>query len=218
MAPAMENGEDPLARAERERDVALARVREIEGEREADAREALRHFRNMLSVVRSLAQRTADEADTVEEFRAVFDGRLAAFARVQSAAARDARAGVDLGTIIGDELLSFGIGVGDGVDLSGGPVRLLPRAAGLVALAMHELVAELVAEGGAGSARVVWAGSDGLDIDWIQALNGAEIRPLPEWVRQAIAYELKGGLFEDRMDGELRRRIHLPAACRAPAA
>lgn len=194
---------------------ALARLQELAGERDADAREALRHLRNVLSVVRSLAQRTGDETESVEEFRAVFDGRLAALARVQTAVGRDTRAGKDLGAIIGDELLAFGVGVGEGVELSGRPVRLAPRAAGLVALAVHELAGDFATRGECGPVRVSWTAEDGLDIDWVTPTDGdgCSARALPDWVGRAIAYELRGEVIEDGANGERRRRIRLPGNC-----
>lgn len=198
---------------------ALARLRELAEERDADAREGLRHLRNVLSVVRSLAQRTADETGSVEEFRAVFDGRLSALARAQTAVGRDPRTGKDLGALIGDELLAFGVGLGEEVELSGGPVRLAPRAAGLVALAVHELASDFATRNSRGPVRVSWAVSDGLDIDWITPIGGDGPAPrvLPDWVERSIAYELKGSLVEESTDGERRRRIHLPRSCYAAA-
>lgn len=190
-------------------DAALARL--IKQVREADARENLRHLRNVLSVVRVLARRTADETDELDEFLARFDGRLAAFARVQSAAGGDGR---DLHAMIGDELLAFGMGVGDRVRLDGPPVRLVPRAAGLVALAIHEMVVDHATADGRGSARVAWSGGEGLDIDWVEPLGDRDDpSPLAHWVEQAIAYQLGGELTEEHDGSELRRRIRLPAAC-----
>lgn len=200
---------DVLAQALRERDEAQAHVHEVAAGREADAREALRHLRNVLSVVRALAQRTADEADTVEMFRLRFDGRLSAFARVQSAPARA------LSAIFGDEFLRFGIGIGDGVELTGDPVRLQPRAAGLVALAAHEMVSDHAMAGASGPVRVQWSTDTGLTVEWVEPRDITRAATsLPDWVEQAIGYELKGQLSEWRDAGALHRRIDLPAACR----
>lgn len=186
-------------------------------EREADAREHLRHIRNVLSVVRVLAERSAEEAETVEEFRAVFDGRLAALSRAQSAFG-DPRAGRELGAIFGDELLGFGMGVGAEVELAGPAVRLTPRAASVVALAAHELTCASAGVRANGPVRVEWALDDALSIDWVEPLRAdEEAPPLPYWVEQVLAYELRGGLAEERAEGSLRRRMRLPMAVLLPA-
>lgn len=188
---------------------------ELARERDADAREHLRHLRNVLSVVRVLAERTAEEVGTVEEFRAVFDGRLGALSRGQSAFG-DPRAGRELGAIFGDELLGFGMGVGAEVELAGPPVRLTPRAAGVVALAAHELACASAGVRRNGPVRVEWALDDALSIEWVEPLRADEEAPtLPYWVEQVIAYELRGGLAEERAEA-LRRRIRLPMATVLP--
>lgn len=213
----MEDGAAALARVTEERDAALARARELAEARDGDAREALRHLRNLLSVVRILARRTADEAESLDAFSATFDGRLAAFARVQSVAIGESRAGRDLHAIFGDELLGFGIGVGDAVDLAGPLVRVIPRAAGLLALMAHETVSDYAARGARGTVRVEWNMGEGLRIDWSEPAGSANApAPLPDWLERAIAYELKGSLFDDRAAGGFRRRVDLPAGCVVP--
>src|SRR5205085_4037190 len=52
--------------------------------------------RNTLSVVRSIARRSAETSSTVEEYAAHLDGRLNAFARTQALATRDPEGGLDL--------------------------------------------------------------------------------------------------------------------------
>lgn len=52
--------------------------------------------RNTLSVVRSIARRSAKSSSTVEEYAAHVDGRLNAFARTQALVTRDPEGGVDL--------------------------------------------------------------------------------------------------------------------------
>ena len=120
-----------LAEATRERDAAVARLEEAQEYRQNERREEQHDFRNMLAVVRAVARRSADGADTVEEYAAVLDGRLSAYLHVQAAIARDAGRCVDLLTLIADELLRFvpmlihmGIPI---IGMSGNPKSLLAK-------------------------------------------------------------------------------------------
>lgn len=122
-------------------------------------RAALQHrVRNTLAVIRSIARRTAENSETVEDYRVHFDGRLAAFARTQSHILRASDRGVDLEALLADEFLANR--AGDDVTIAGPEVRLAPRLADLLGLAFHELVANAVQFG-------VLSGDGGrLDVAW----------------------------------------------------
>lgn len=210
-----------LAAAERARDEAIAA-------RARDRRDARHELRNMLGVIRSLARRSADGAAGVEQYRALLDGRLAAYFGVQSAAAIAPERGIDLAGLVGDQLLRFGLRVDEHVAMSGAPVRLSPRAAGLLALVLHEIAADYVASGraeGPGRPRVGWEdGGDALTVEWREdARTGAPMaehsRAWLDWLDQAISYELDGRAEAASTGGPVRYSITLPAACRfkAPA-
>jgi len=109
--------------------------------------------RNTLAVVRSIARRTIERSDTIEEFQMHFDGRIGAFARAQSLVARDPSAGIDLETLIAEELLAHHAHEGDRLTIAGPPVRLDPRIADMLGLAIHELAVNAVKYGGLSSER-----------------------------------------------------------------
>jgi len=81
-------------------------------------------FRNALAIIRSIAKRTADNAETVREYQSHFDGRLGAYARVQSLIARNPNEGVDLGIMVAEELRGQGAQEGRQADISGDAVFL----------------------------------------------------------------------------------------------
>jgi two-component system CheB/CheR fusion protein len=92
--------------------------------------------RNTLSVVRSIARRTAESSESLEDYVRHLDGRLASFARVQGAVTRNPDGRLDLAMLVGNELLSVAAREGDRVTHIEGPkVHLRPRAAETAALA-----------------------------------------------------------------------------------
>ncbi|MEH3158485.1 MAG: PAS domain-containing protein [Sphingomonas taxi] len=113
---------------------------------ESAARAALQHrVRNTLAVIRSIARRTAESSETVEDYRSHFDGRLAAFSRTQSHIMRSGRKGVDLEGLLADELLAHR--VGGLVSYAGPEVRLPARIADQLGIALHELTANAIQHG-----------------------------------------------------------------------
>jgi PAS domain S-box-containing protein len=138
----------------------------------------LRHrVRNTLAVTRSIARRTAETSDTVHDYAAHLDGRLGAFARVQAVVTRDPAGGVDLENLVAEELLAYHAQQGGQVRISGPPVRLQPKAAEMLGLAIHELATNAVKHGAlsgrTGLVEVAWrldaeAGGTVLVLDWIE--------------------------------------------------
>ncbi|HEX2136548.1 MAG TPA: PAS domain S-box protein [Microvirga sp.] len=137
--------------------------------------------RNTLAVVRSVARRTAANSDGIEDFAMHLDGRISAFARVQAALTRDPSAGLDLEMLIADELLAVGAHEGERVKRIKGPkIRLHPKAAEMLALAIHELATNAVKYGALSSER-----------GWIEAewtINQAEgdARLVFEWTERGV--------------------------------
>jgi len=117
--------------------------------------------RNTLGVVRSVARRTAATSETVEDYAKHLDGRLEAFARVQAVVTRDPQGGVDLQALITEELKAHSTERTPRTDQVDGPkVLLQPKAAELMALAIHELATNAAKYGAlsrpGGRIRVQW--------------------------------------------------------------
>src|SRR3712207_9087536 len=100
--------------------------------------------RNTLAVVRSIARRTGETSDTVEDYAMHLDGRLNAFARTQAMVTRNPSAGVDLETLVAEELNSYHAREGGQLRISGPPLRLCTKAAETFSLAVHELATNAV--------------------------------------------------------------------------
>lgn len=116
--------------------------------------------RNNLAVIRSIAQRTAATSDSVDDFVMHVDDRLGAIASVQTLVTQDPSASIDLSLLISDVFLSHAAREGNQLLTSGPAVRLWPRTAELLGLALHELAANAVKYGAlatpAGHVGVTW--------------------------------------------------------------
>lgn len=99
----------------------------------------LHRARNTLAMVRAIIRRSADPERSAEDCVMRLDGRLGAIARMQSAGIAGPSSGIDLHSILADELLALLAREGERVDLSGPKVLLAPRAAEVFALTAHEL-------------------------------------------------------------------------------
>src|SRR5581483_2927723 len=130
--------------------------------------------RNILAVIRVMAARTAENAASVEDFVAHFDGRLGALARAQVVLTRAAGAGIDLESLVREELLAQSA-ADDQVRIAGPTVELGPKTAEVLALALHELATNAVKYGGLSGRQsavsVTWrvrprSGEDWLELAW----------------------------------------------------
>jgi PAS domain S-box-containing protein len=163
--------------------------------------------RNTLAVIRSIMRRTAATAENKEEFFTHLDGRVAAFARIQSAVTRDPTRGIDLGLLIADELRVVGAQEGRELTLNGPLIALKPKAAETLGLAVHELATNAIKHGALaqpeGRIEIAWAvagsGLPELQLSWTE--HGAVVTPVvaprrrgfgTEMLEHALAYELKG--------------------------
>jgi two-component sensor histidine kinase len=155
-------------------DAQAARVAELEADNarlrrlleERDAPGKLRHrLRNTLAMLRVVVRRSAETRDGLDAYVAHLEDRIAAIARAQEAA--DRRGEVDLHSIVADELHFYGASEGEQAQLSGPLVLLRPRAAQVLALAMHELAVNAVEHG------ALMADGGGVEVSWRVATDGA---------------------------------------------
>jgi two-component sensor histidine kinase len=191
---------------------------------ETRLRATLHHrIRNALAVIRSLARRSAENSETVDEYRRHFDGRFAAFARTQSHIMRTGDGGVDLEALLVDELLANQVGAR--AHYSGPEVRLPPRLADQLGLALHELTDNAVQYGAFsrddGRLEVRWSlTGESPDrifrLDWHEALrDGGIVAPQTEGLglellTRSLHYEVDAEVVLDFADRGLMCSITLP--------
>lgn len=157
---------------------AEAALRDSESRLRTLLAELQHRVRNTLALVKSITTRTAEASDSVEEMAAHLTGRLDAFARVQSAVTRNPEAGVDLMSLLSDELLAHAAHEGDQFTAKGPTVALQPKAAESMSLALHELTTNAVKHGalhgrngGRIAVRWTYEGTDGdrhLSFEWAE--------------------------------------------------
>jgi two-component system CheB/CheR fusion protein len=182
--------------------------------------------RNTLAVIRSIARRTAETSETVEDYAMHFDGRLDTFARVQAAVTRDPTAGIDLAALVAEELISCAAREGEQFNLSGPAVRLQPKAAETLGLAIHELATNAVKYGALSSRNghmtVAWHledrdGAQRLRVEWtetgVPVLAHAPRRSGfgTKLLTQTLPYQLRGTTTLTFQPGGLQCTIELPA-------
>ncbi|MCR5876902.1 PAS domain S-box protein [Phenylobacterium sp. J426] len=181
--------------------------------------------RNILTVVRSVARRTIEAGDNLEDVADHLDGRLASLARTQTMLTRAAGAGVDLEMLIREELLAQNTD-DDVVDLSGPDIELAPKAAEVLTLAIHEWATNATkygafAQAGA-SLEVRWWLERGeretnrLRLVWLErgvrmiAANPRRAGFGSELIQQRVPYELRGTGRVELLPGGVRAEISFP--------
>jgi two-component system, chemotaxis family, CheB/CheR fusion protein len=193
--------------------------------------------RNTLGVVRSIARRSAETSLTVEDYASHLDGRLNAFARTQAMVTRDPESGVDLEYLVAEELAAYNARDGEQLRVAGPAIRLQPKAAETLALALHELATNALKYGAlsqpTGHIDVTWhvdkgGNPDELIFEWRER-GGPRVAPPQrkgfgtEMLERTLAFEFKARTSL-RFDAEgahcsiivplTRQLVHTPPAGR----
>jgi two-component sensor histidine kinase len=135
--------------------------------------------RNAFGIVRSLVRRTSETSASVEEYATHLEGRISALARTQAFAMRQPRGGVDLEELVDAELIARAAPEGK-IRTAGPAVRLRPKAAETLALALHELATNSVKFG-------ALARPEGhLTITWRRELEREDPCVRLEWREEAV--------------------------------
>lgn len=204
--------------------------RDVTERRAAEKRQRLlvaelqHRVRNTLAVIRSISRRTARTSRTAEDYAMHLDGRIDALARVQAAVTRDPTGGVDLEALIAEELIAHAGREDGALRIEGPTIRLLPKAAEALGLAIHELATNSVKYGALsgpdGRIAATWrVERDGtgarLFFEWAE--NGIADPPAPphkgfgaELLEQVLPYELRAKTVLRFGPGELRCTLDLP--------
>ena len=180
--------------------------------------------RNIMALITSIAWRTRDSASSVDDYAQRLSERVMSLARTQALLTRTANAGIALRALLEEELSAQADR--SQYTLQGPEVLLPPKAAEVLALALHELASNALKYGAlssqAGCIDVAWTLSESGGAPWLE-IEWTERRPQVEgWtppsrrgfgtalVEARVPYELGGrGRIEVRADG-LSASIGLP--------
>jgi len=181
--------------------------------------------KNILAVVRSIASRTLENTEDLDDFSAHFDGRLRALARTQNVLTRANVGRIDLEELVSEELLSHASQAQNQVEISGPRISLRDRAAEIFALALHELATNAVKYGALslpkGHISVTWRvlkAADGgrLSLDWRETGVPA-LDPSPDrhgfgrdLIERGLPYELGAATSLEFLPGGVHCTIELP--------
>lgn len=236
LALAYETLEQRVAERTRELSAANARLQdEISERRRGEERRALlmaeldHRVKNTLATVLALADETLDTAQSFDDFRLAFPGRIRAMARSHEALARGNWEGIDIAEAARLVLAPFEPSSPARLRVHGEPM-VLPSAAALpVCLALHELGTNALKYGGlsrpGGLLDVSWqrAPEGPLTIDWIES-GGPPVRPPTGHggglviVRNLVEGQLGGELDVAYRPEGVRCRLRIPLlATAAPA-
>jgi PAS domain S-box-containing protein len=145
----------------------IVRVQTEKELRDSEARQKLlvaelqHRTRNIISVVESIAERSAESASSLGDFVGRFKRRLRALSRVQSLLSRSEAEPIAIGALVHMELDAIGFsGMSDHIRLSGPAVWLPNAIVQTLALALHELATNAIKHGAlgrdTGRLDVVW--------------------------------------------------------------
>src|SRR4051812_15807915 len=96
----------------------------------------LRHrLRNALAILRVIVRQSAETNREISDYVAHLEDRIDSLARAQNAI--DRYGGIDLHTLLAEELLFYDVSEGERLLLSGPCLELQPRAGQVFALAVH---------------------------------------------------------------------------------
>lgn len=188
------------AREALQRESAAARAAEAHGR--LLVHELSHRVKNTLATVQSVAIQTLRSAATLEAFSQDFLARLAALAQTHDLLMQNQWHGADLLTMLELELMPYGRAAGPRLTLQGDRLRLDPKTALALGMALHELATNAAKYGALscpqGRLDVTWQRQpdDSLHIAWTEQ-GGPPVRPPARRgfgsrvIEHGLAYELQ---------------------------
>lgn len=193
--------------------------------------EVRRLTRNFLSTLRTIAHRTMENSEDLDEFSAYFSGRLDALSRAHLFFFRKRAGGVDLAELLGEELRFPAVEDDSRVDIAGPTVALDGALGHGLSLVIHELATNAIKFGALsapeGRLSVNWkvatrAGRRWLVFDWKESDVPAVLTEPEnmgfgrEMIESALPYEFGAKTSIVFAPGGIQCRIETPLERKPP--
>jgi PAS domain S-box-containing protein len=180
--------------------------------------------KNLLTVIQSIARRTARTATTMQDFESRFGQRLEGLAASHDVLIGNSWQGAPLADLIRQHLAPFVDVKGSRLEISGPDSVVTPEAAQAIGLAVHELSTNSIKYGAlsvpTGKIRVSWNFDEGapapLMLSWIEQ-GGPSVTPPARKgfghvvISEMIERSLNGTVALDFPPSGLQWRVSLPA-------
>ncbi|HVY59346.1 MAG TPA: PAS domain S-box protein [Xanthobacteraceae bacterium] len=205
-------------------------ARKIEQKRHHEHREMLlnelnHRVKNTLATVQSFAVQTLRSANTTTEGRDALEGRLVSLAKAHDVLTREHWEGADLNEVVAAALAAYsGAAQKRRFQVAGPAIRLKPKAALALSMALHELATNAVKYGAlsndAGQVSIGWevtsADARRFDFRWLE--SGGPPVSLPRkrgfgsrLIEQGLAHDIAGEIELNFASGGLTCSIRAPA-------
>lgn len=182
------------------------------------AREVDHRAKNLLMVVQSVANMT--RASTVDAYRAAVTARIGALARAHALLASNRWSGVDLRTLVEEELAPYCGADATRCSISGPRLDLRPAAAQSLAMVLHELATNAAKYGAlsrhGGHVGIDWRlTGDRLDLDWQESGGPPVSAPRGRGfgstvIHATVVKSFAGALDLDWQPGGLQAKMAVP--------
>lgn len=174
-------------------------------------RELSHRSKNLLAMVQAMARQTARQSSKIEDFLAMFSGRLQALARSHDALLQKNWQGASLARLIEGHIVPLEGGAKETrVAMAGPDIQFKPEAAQTIGLALHELWTNATKYGALstpeGHVAITWklakyeSGKDHLHIEWKETggppVKPAKLKGFGRTVIEGMVAQTLGGTVE----------------------
>jgi PAS domain S-box-containing protein len=197
-------------------------ARDVTERRQNEARQRLlvdelnHRVKNTLALVQGLALQTFKDGRDAGDARAIFQERLAALAVAHDLLTRECWEGVTIAELVEQTVSHYG--GGDHIDWNGPPIRLAPKAAVSLVMALHELATNAAKYGSlsvpGGRVALRWESSPEprLSMTWAEAGGPPVVAPTRRgfglrMIERALASDFAGKAHFDFAPGGLTCRL-----------
>ena len=182
--------------------------KDAEAQRDLLLAELSHRVKNTLATVISIARQSFSRTQNVDEAVSSFDARVRALARTHTRLAEASWSGVPFQTMLLDELAPYRREDGGNLHVAGPPIRLDPRSALTLGMAMHELATNAAKHGAlstkTGLVEVSWRldPANQLHIEWTEIGGPKVVAPKRTGfgrllLERALASDLRGEVQMD---------------------